>query len=85
MLAQMQIEALKSADIDSPALAPMATADPSIADPNNPIDENGLNGGIYNRSWRVIDNTPFSRRVIVTVAWNNRAISMSTITRGSGN
>jgi len=85
-LAQMQIEALKSADIDSATLIP---ADEPYNDPNNPVDKTGANGGIFNRSWRIDPNTGFSRLVTVTVTWpqgvNNHNVVLSTITRGGGN
>jgi type IV pilus assembly protein PilV len=80
MLAQRQIETLKSADIDSPALLPGA-----YADPNNPINENNLNGGIFTRTWTINNNTTFSRLISVTVAWSDRSVVMSTVTRGGGN
>jgi type IV pilus assembly protein PilV len=80
MLAQRQIETLKSADIASPTLVAGV-----YADLNNPINENGLNGGIFTRSWTIVGNTPLSRQISVTVAWNNRSVVMSTVTRGDGN
>ena len=83
-LAQMQIEALKRADIDSAALAPG-----HYDDPNNPIDETGGHGGIFTRSWDVADNTAFSRIVTVTVQWTkgggSQLLALNTVTRGGGN
>ncbi|MBI5591873.1 MAG: type II secretion system protein [Deltaproteobacteria bacterium] len=79
MLAQMQTETLKIADFGSPALTAGA-----YADPNNPINERGQNGGIFTRTWTIVNNTPFSQLINVTVAWNNRTVVMSTITRGGG-
>ena len=83
-LAQMQIEALKRADIDSAALAPG-----HYDDPNNPIDETGAHGGIFTRSWDVADNTAFSRIVTVTVQWTkgggSQLLALTTVTRGGGN
>jgi type IV pilus assembly protein PilV len=79
MLAQSQIETLKSADIGSPALAAGI-----YADPNNPINESNVNGGIFTRTWTIVNNTAFSRLISVTVAWNNRTVVMSTVTRGGG-
>jgi type IV pilus assembly protein PilV len=83
-LAQMQIEALKSADINSAALAPG-----HYDDPNNPIDETGAHGGTFTRSWDIAENTAFSRTVTVTVRWikggSSRLVTLSTVTRGGGN
>lgn len=83
-LAQMQIEELKSEDIGSAALAPG-----NYNDPNNPIDETGANGGIFNRSWVIANYTANSRSVDVTVAWTaagaGHNVAVSTITRGGGN
>jgi type IV pilus assembly protein PilV len=99
-LAQMQIEALKSEDINSPALTAMATiADPPYADPNNPINEEGANGGIFTRTWTIFDSDttpvptsplpprvmPLSRLISVTVVWDKGTVVMSTFTRGRGN
>ncbi len=83
-LAQVQIEALKGADINSAALAPG-----HYSDPNNPLDETGVSGGIFSRSWDIADNSAFSRRVTVTVRWikggSGHLVALSTITRGGGN
>jgi type IV pilus assembly protein PilV len=83
-LAQMQIEALKRADISSTALVPG-----HYDDPNNPIDETGAHGGTFTRSWDVGDNTAFSRTVTVTVQWTkgggSQLLTLSTVTRGGGN
>ena len=82
-LGQIQIEALKSADI-----ATLIAGGP-YNDPNNPIDETGANGGIFNRSWVIANHTALSREVSVTVTWpqgvNNHQVVLSTITRGGGN
>lgn len=60
------------------------------ADSNNPVDERGGAGGIFNRSWVIDDpignNT--ARRIRVTVSWNRlgkaRSVELVTITRGDG-
>ncbi len=55
-LARAQMETIKNGNISSstgilnPAALPATTLDP-----NNPMDENEIAGGIYNRSW-TIDN-----------------------------
>lgn len=59
-------------------------------DANNPIDAQGHGGGIFNRSWVIDDPIGYdtARRIKVTVSWSrlgvNRAIEMTTITRGDG-
>ncbi len=82
-LAQDQMEALKSADINSASLAVG-----SYNDPNNPIDETGANGGHFLRSWIVANNTAFSRAVSVTVSWPQGSpahnVVLNSITRGGG-
>ena len=57
----------------------------------NPIDDQGNPGGIYTRSWTISDPlqpTPHARRIQVRVSWNrlgqNRAVVLTTITRGNG-
>jgi type IV pilus assembly protein PilV len=83
-LAQVQIESLKAADINSTVLAPG-----HYSDPNNPLDQTGVTGGIFTRSWDIADNSAFSRRVTVTVRWirggSSHLVGLSTITRGGGN
>jgi type IV pilus assembly protein PilV len=92
ILAQRQIEALKSvksSDFESdpadvfPTL--LAGVYPDALHNTNPIDENGVTGGIFTRSWTIVANTAFSRLVTVTVSWNNGSVVMSTVTRGDGN
>jgi type II secretory pathway pseudopilin PulG len=62
----------------------------SYSDGNNPIDELGNIGGIFNRSWVIDDPIGYdtARRIRVTVSWNrlgaNRAIELTSITRGDG-
>ena len=83
-LAQAQIEACKSADLNS------AILDTSIdhSDPGNPIDETGEKGGIFVRTWNVAENTTFSRTVTVTVSWPPgilaHSVVLNTTTRGGG-
>ncbi len=83
-LAQMQIESLKRADINSAALAPG-----NYDDPNNPIDETEAHGGTFTRSWDIADKSAYSRIVTVTVRWteggNGHLVALSTVTRGGGN
>lgn len=62
----------------------------TYSDSNNPMDDKGNNGGMFSRSW-VIDDPighDTARRIRVTVSWNrlgrNRAIELTTITRGDG-
>jgi len=82
-LAEMQLEALKAADINSADLAAG-----NYQDPNNPIDENGANGGIFNRSWVVTDQTTLSKALTVTVRWNDagkpKSLVLRSLTRGGG-
>ena len=82
-LAQAQMEILKNGDIsDDDDLLNPAAFPTTTNDPDNPLDENGQPGGIYNRSW-TIDNymedtdddgvgdtaSPFARTVTVTVSF----------------
>jgi type IV pilus assembly protein PilV len=84
MLAAEKLQNLK----DTPNIATLATG--TYTDSNNPIGDQGNPGGIYNRSWTVSDplvNTT-SRRIQVRVSWNrlgqNRAVELTTISRGNG-
>ncbi len=62
----------------------------TYSDANNPIDAWGQSGGIFNRSWVIDDPIGYdtARRIRITVSWNrlgaNRAIELTTITRGDG-
>jgi len=62
----------------------------TYADSNNPVDEWGNKGGIFNRSWVIDDPVGYntSRRVRVIVSWErlgkNRRVELTTITRGNG-
>lgn len=82
-LAQMQIEALKNGDISTAGYTAGV-----YNDPNNPMDETGATGGIYTRTWQVADNTTFSKRVTVTVAWTQagrtHSVALTTVTKGGG-
>jgi type IV pilus assembly protein PilV len=82
MLASERLERLKdTSDIKTLVSGP---------DPSNPIDDQGRPGGIYTRSWTIsplpADDT--ARRIQVRVSWNrlgqNRAVELTTITRGNG-
>jgi type II secretory pathway pseudopilin PulG len=59
-------------------------------DSNNPINEWGDTGGIFNRSWVIDDPIGYntSRRIRVTVTWErlgqSRKVELTTITRGNG-
>lgn len=54
----------------------------SYFDANNPIDESGETGGIYSRSWNILDDTPISRTktVSVTVNWPPAEAAVHTVT-----
>ncbi len=81
-LARAKMEELKNVS-DVTTLA-------SDTDPNNPLDEDGNAGGIFNRSWTVTNplGGNISRQIVVTVGWNrrgqNRSVNLTTITRGNG-
>lgn len=59
-------------------------------DLNNPIDERGNAGGIFNRSWIIEDPLGYntSRRIRVRVSWDRlghrKSVELTTITRGNG-
>lgn len=82
MLARAQMEELKSTG-DVTTLV-------SNNDPNNPIDERGNAGGIFNRTWEISnplgDNS--TRQITVVVSWNrgktNRRVELTSIARGNG-
>lgn len=85
MLAAEQLQNLK----DTTDIATLATG--TYTDSNNPIGDQGNPGGIYTRSWTVSDPlflNATSRRIQVRVSWNrlgqNRAVELTTITRGNG-
>jgi len=78
MLAKTQMEALKN----TPEIEDIKDGDELN------IDADGQPGGIYNRSWRVINRGATARRITVTVEWTKRGkprtIVLSSNTRGSG-
>jgi type IV pilus assembly protein PilV len=84
MLAAEQLQNLK----DTPNIATLATG--TYTDSNNPIGDQGNPGGIYSRSWTISDPLPnnTARPIQVRVSWNrlgqNRAVVLTTITRGNG-
>ena len=56
VLARSQMEIIKNCDItDNDDILNPAAFPTTTSDPDNPLDENGQPGGIYNRSW-TIDN-----------------------------
>lgn len=75
MLAAQRLEILK----DTTDIATLVAGD--YPDPNNPI-------GIYTRSWTINKLTDTARRIQVRVGWKrlgqNRAVVLTTITRGNG-
>jgi type IV pilus assembly protein PilV len=75
MLAAQRLEILK----DTTDIATLVDGD--YPDPGNPI-------GIYTRSWTIKKLTDTARRIQVRVGWNrlgqNRAVVLTTITRGNG-
>jgi hypothetical protein len=83
MLAAEKLQDLK----DTTDIATLAAA--TYTD-THPIDDQGKEGGIYTRSWTIAplaaNNT--ARRIQVRVSWNrmgqNRAVLLTTITRGNG-
>jgi len=62
----------------------------TYSDSNNPINEWGNSGGIFNRNWVIDDPIGYntSRRIRVTVSWErlgqSRRVELTTITRGNG-
>ncbi len=81
LLAQAQMEMLKNQDFS--ALIPG-----TYNDPNNPVDEDGNAGGIYNRSWTIANYSAFSRQITVTIQWTRlggaRSVVLTSLTRGNG-
>jgi len=78
MLAKAQIEVLKNT----------VEIDDIIDGEENSIDADGQPGGIYNRSWTVVNRGATARLITVTVEWTkrgkSRSIIISSITRGNG-
>ena len=81
LLAQAQMETLKNQDFS-------ALVAGTTSDPNNPVDENGNAGGIYNRSWTIANYSAFSRQITVTVQWSriegSRSVVLTSLARGNG-
>ena len=84
MLATHKMEELK----DQELMTTVMTTGMAHTDPNNPLDQYGQQGGIFNRSWTVSETSPTAREVEVTVSWNRlgktRQVQLKTITRGNG-
>lgn len=82
MLAKAQLENLKNQDVD------LLVAGGPYQDPNNPVNADGLAGGIYTRSWTIATLGTGARRITVTVQWNRRgapgSVVISSNTKGSG-
>jgi len=78
MLGKAQMEVLKN----TPDIEDIANGDEFN------LDADGQPGGIYNRSWRVVNRGATARRITVTVEWKKRGKSRSIIissnTRGNG-
>jgi prepilin-type N-terminal cleavage/methylation domain-containing protein len=60
------------------------------AGPPENVKANGDAGGPFIRSWRVESLTPWSRRIVVTVRWNNdlgrdRSVVLTSVSRGGYN
>lgn len=82
-LARDQMELIKNGDMaDTAGILNPAAFPTTTNDPDNPLDENGLTGGIYSRSWTVDDYmedtdndgigdtaSAFARTVTVTVTF----------------
>lgn len=71
-LAQGQLEQLVS--LASGGNFPLSTPNPNpFPDPNNPIDETGIGGGIFTRSWQVQNDTPVPdvQTITITVSWTD--------------
>ena len=81
MLALTQLETLKNRDFS-------ALVAGNFNDPNNPVDENGNAGGIYNRSWTIANYSAFSRQITVTIQWTRiggtRSVVLTSLARGNG-
>jgi prepilin-type N-terminal cleavage/methylation domain-containing protein len=83
MLAKSQLENLKNQDITT-----LASGGGTIQDPNNPINAEGVAGGIYTRTWTIDDLGTTARRITVTVQWIHRgkpgSVIVSSNTKGGG-
>ena len=78
MLGKAQMEVLKN----TPDIEDIANGDEFN------LDADGQPGGIYNRSWRVVNRGATARRITVTVEWikrgKSRSIIISSNTRVNG-
>jgi prepilin-type N-terminal cleavage/methylation domain-containing protein len=101
-LVRDQMELIKSGDIDDNLLTPVgldendADSEVTTNDPNNPMDEDGQPGGVYNRSWTIAnyvdddgDISDFARMVTVTVTFpfageGTRRVSLTSVVTGGG-
>lgn len=81
MLAKSQLETLKNQDISSLVAG-------TYPDPNNPVDPDGQNGGIYQRSWTIANLGTNAREITVRVQWDRLgrtgAVEISSNTQGGG-
>ncbi len=81
MLAKTQLETLKNQDI-------LNLVAGTYPDPNNPVDPDGQNGGIYTRSWTIANLGTGAREITVRVQWNRLgrpgAVEISSNTQGGG-
>jgi type IV pilus assembly protein PilV len=81
MLAKAQMESLKNRDVDDLAVA-------TVNDPNNPLNPEGQNGGIFTRSWRIENLGTGARRITVTVQWSRLGrpgqVVLTSNTKGNG-
>jgi len=76
-LVETKIDELKSGGYAS-------LSDGTFNDPNNPVNEKGDSGGIFNRSWTISTYETNMRKIIVTVTWTdqvggNRSTSLVTV------
>jgi len=82
-LAEEKMEDLLGKSYTDAELAGSGAPGTDHNDLDNPIDETGQTGGIYNRMWTVIDNTPITdtKTVTVSVSWDNLShqVSLSCI------
>jgi prepilin-type N-terminal cleavage/methylation domain-containing protein len=82
MLAKAQMEALKNQDVDDLAVVF------DFSDPNNPLNADGVTGGIFNRSWSIENLGTGARRITVAVRWNRLGqpgeVVLTSNTKGNG-
>lgn len=90
VLAEDLMEQVKVIDFDDPLLSSVPADNPhenvELAGVANPIDEQGVSGGIYTRRWTVTDSAPNSKTITATVNWNikgeNHSVTMTTVKSG---